>query len=71
MMIVFNEDNLEDIEPPCVAQTLINHDGYLHKIFVIGDRHHIVQRPSLKNLRAGGIDTHITPISDSLLPLYL
>ncbi|XP_033127753.1 inositol-tetrakisphosphate 1-kinase-like [Anneissia japonica] len=49
MSIIFNESGLKDVNPPCVAQTFINHNAVLHKIFILGDKHFIVQRPSLKN----------------------
>uniref|UniRef100_S4RUI5 Inositol-tetrakisphosphate 1-kinase n=1 Tax=Petromyzon marinus TaxID=7757 RepID=S4RUI5_PETMA len=56
MAIVFGEAGLRDIRPPCVAQSFINHDGVLHKVFVIGDTFHVVERPSLKNFPAGKSD---------------
>ncbi|KAG1682240.1 Inositol-tetrakisphosphate 1-kinase [Nymphon striatum] len=49
MALVFNEDGLKDITPPCVAQTFINHNAVLFKIFVVGQQYYIVERPSLKN----------------------
>ncbi|XP_071963672.1 inositol-tetrakisphosphate 1-kinase-like [Antedon mediterranea] len=49
MSIIFNESGLKDVKPPCVAQTFIKHNAVLHKIFILGDKHFIVQRPSLKN----------------------
>lgn len=55
MSIVFNEAGLKDVEIPCLLQTFVNHNARLFKIFVIGDQHHIVLRPSIKNLYAGGM----------------
>uniref|UniRef100_A0A8W8IBW2 Inositol-tetrakisphosphate 1-kinase n=1 Tax=Magallana gigas TaxID=29159 RepID=A0A8W8IBW2_MAGGI len=52
MAIIFNEQGLEDIQPPCVAQTFHNHNAVLYKVFVIGEKHHIVERPSIKNFAA-------------------
>ncbi|XP_031788759.1 inositol-tetrakisphosphate 1-kinase isoform X1 [Nasonia vitripennis] len=49
MMVVFNEQGFSDIQPPCVAQNLINHNAILYKIFIVDDKYHIVERPSLKN----------------------
>lgn len=49
MMLVFNADNLIDCPVPCVAQSFVNHDAILYKIFIIGAAHYYVQRPSLKN----------------------
>ena len=53
MSIIFNEEGLRDVQPPCVAQTFINHNALLCKIFVIGHSHYIVERPSIKNFSAG------------------
>ncbi|KAK6181505.1 hypothetical protein SNE40_009343 [Patella caerulea] len=50
MAIIFNEEGLKDINPPCVAQSFINHNAVLFKIFVIGSKVFVVERPSLKNL---------------------
>ncbi|XP_032687339.1 inositol-tetrakisphosphate 1-kinase-like [Odontomachus brunneus] len=49
MMIIFNERDLKDCQPPCVAQDFINHNAILYKVFVVGERFHVVERPSLKN----------------------
>ncbi|KAL8588768.1 hypothetical protein ACOMHN_035264 [Nucella lapillus] len=53
MAIIFSEDCLCDVEAPCVAQSFLNHNALLYKIFVVGSRQFIVQRPSLKNLYPG------------------
>lgn len=58
MLIVFNEKSLKDCKPPSVAQSFVNHNGVLYKIFVVGDAIHICERPSLKNFNASeGQDT--------------
>ncbi|XP_060071949.1 inositol-tetrakisphosphate 1-kinase-like isoform X2 [Ylistrum balloti] len=49
MCIIFNEEGLKDVQPPCVAQTFINHNAILYKVFVIGDKQYVTERPSLKN----------------------
>ena len=49
MMIVFNEEGLSDLKPPCVAMTLIDHNALLYKLFVIGDTFYVHERPSLRN----------------------
>ena len=54
MAVIFNEEGLKDIRPPCVAQTFINHNATLYKIFKIGSKQYIGHRPSLKNLYPGG-----------------
>ena len=53
MSIIFNEEGLRDVQPPCVAQTFINHNALLYKMFVIGRSHYVVERPSVKNFSAG------------------
>jgi len=49
MMIIFNESGLKDCQLPCVAQDFINHNAILYKVFVVGERFHVVERPSFKN----------------------
>lgn len=62
MAIIFNEEGLADIKPPCVAQTFVNHNAVLYKIFVLGDQYFVVERPSLKNFKAGSKSPlHSTP----------
>lgn len=54
MSLVFCEKGLKDIQPPCVAQSFINHNARLFKMFVIRDKYYVVERPSLKNFLSGG-----------------
>lgn len=54
MSIIFNEAGVKDITLPCVAQTFINHNALLYKVFVIGDQHYTIERPSIRNLYPGG-----------------
>ncbi|XP_019725752.1 inositol-tetrakisphosphate 1-kinase isoform X1 [Hippocampus comes] len=53
MAIIFSEDDLKDVKPPCVVQSFINHNAVLYKVFVVGDSYTVVERPSLKNFPAG------------------
>lgn len=53
MSLIFNEEGLADLSPPCIAQKFVNHDAVLYKLFVVGDQYFITQRPSLKNFYAG------------------
>ncbi|XP_049768589.1 inositol-tetrakisphosphate 1-kinase-like [Schistocerca cancellata] len=57
MCLIFNERGVRDCQPPCVAQSFINHNAILYKIYVVGDRQHIVERPSLKNFYPCDRDT--------------
>ncbi|CAH1124298.1 unnamed protein product [Ceutorhynchus assimilis] len=52
MSIIFDEKHLIDCRTPCVAQSFINHNAILYKIFIVGDSHYYVERPSLKNFHA-------------------
>uniref|UniRef100_A0A4W6E3H7 Inositol-tetrakisphosphate 1-kinase n=1 Tax=Lates calcarifer TaxID=8187 RepID=A0A4W6E3H7_LATCA len=49
MSLIFSAGSLADIHPPCVLQSFVNHGAVLHKVFVVGDKHFCVERPSLKN----------------------
>ncbi|XP_034459804.1 inositol-tetrakisphosphate 1-kinase-like isoform X3 [Hippoglossus hippoglossus] len=49
MSLIFSAGHLADIHPPCVLQSFVNHGAVLHKVFVVGDKHFCVERPSLKN----------------------
>ncbi|RWS09694.1 inositol-tetrakisphosphate 1-kinase-like protein [Dinothrombium tinctorium] len=57
MSLIFCEKGLDDINPPCVAQTFINHNARLFKLFVIKDVYYLIERPSLKNFKAGDYPT--------------
>ncbi|XP_026228312.1 inositol-tetrakisphosphate 1-kinase-like isoform X2 [Anabas testudineus] len=37
-------------------ESFVNHGAVLHKVFVVGDRHFCVERPSLKNFPSGPCD---------------
>ncbi|KAF8777699.1 inositol-tetrakisphosphate 1-kinase-like [Argiope bruennichi] len=52
MCIIFNEEGLNDITPPCVVQKFINHNAVLYKLFIIGQEYFVIERPSLKNFSA-------------------
>uniref|UniRef100_H3DA10 Inositol-tetrakisphosphate 1-kinase n=1 Tax=Tetraodon nigroviridis TaxID=99883 RepID=H3DA10_TETNG len=56
MSLIFGAGSLADVRPPCVLQSFINHGAVLHKVFVVGDRHFCVERPSLKNFPSGPCD---------------
>ncbi|XP_029922503.1 inositol-tetrakisphosphate 1-kinase-like, partial [Myripristis murdjan] len=56
MSLIFSAGSLADVRPPCVLQSFVNHGAVLHKVFVVGDRHFCVERPSLKNFPSGPCD---------------
>ncbi|KDR10607.1 Inositol-tetrakisphosphate 1-kinase [Zootermopsis nevadensis] len=49
MAVIFNENGVKDCHLPCVAQSFINHNALLYKIYMVGDEYFVVERPSLKN----------------------
>lgn len=70
MSIIFSENHLDDCRPPCVAQSFVNHNAILYKIFIAGDYHYVVERPSLKNFYANDrasirFDSHDVSKADS------
>ncbi|XP_041942057.1 inositol-tetrakisphosphate 1-kinase [Alosa sapidissima] len=56
MAIIFSAEGLQAVQPPCVCQSFINHNAVLYKVFVVGDAHAVVERPSLKNFPSGPAD---------------
>ncbi|XP_062378551.1 inositol-tetrakisphosphate 1-kinase isoform X2 [Sardina pilchardus] len=56
MAIIFSAEGLQAVQPPCVCQSFINHNAVLYKVFVVGDSHAVVERPSLKNFPSGPAD---------------
>ncbi|GAB1600541.1 inositol-tetrakisphosphate 1-kinase-like [Argonauta hians] len=68
MAIIFNEEGLKDVRPPCVAQSFISHNAVLYKVFVVGDEQFICERPSLKNLIAGDDKTIFFNTNDVSTP---
>uniref|UniRef100_A0A3P8UHF1 Inositol-tetrakisphosphate 1-kinase n=1 Tax=Cynoglossus semilaevis TaxID=244447 RepID=A0A3P8UHF1_CYNSE len=56
MSIIFSEEDLKGVKPPCVIQSFINHNAVLYKVFVVGDSYTVVERPSLRNFPAGPAD---------------
>ncbi|XP_028830765.1 inositol-tetrakisphosphate 1-kinase [Denticeps clupeoides] len=56
MSIIFSDEDLKNIRPPCVIQSFINHNAVLYKVFVVGESYTVVERPSLKNFPAGPAD---------------
>lgn len=52
MSVIFNERGVADCKPPCVAQSFINHNAILYKLYVVGNHYQLVERSSLKNFYA-------------------
>ncbi|XP_065215327.1 inositol-tetrakisphosphate 1-kinase-like isoform X2 [Planococcus citri] len=70
MAIIFNEEGVADCKPPCVAQSFVNHNALLFKIFIVGEEYQVVERPSLKNFFPSDhptifFDSHSVSKSDS------
>lgn len=49
MSMIFSLDDVTAIRTPSLVQEFFNHSGVMYKVFVIGDRYHIIQRPSIKD----------------------
>lgn len=49
MAVLFSSEGLESLKPPCLIQEFTNHGGLLYKVFVVGKRFKICERPSIKN----------------------
>ncbi|XP_054153055.1 inositol-tetrakisphosphate 1-kinase-like [Oppia nitens] len=56
MSIIFGKSGLKTISPHCVAQSFINHNARLFKLFLIKDKYYVIERPSLKNFKRGDTD---------------
>jgi inositol-1,3,4-trisphosphate 5/6-kinase/inositol-tetrakisphosphate 1-kinase len=56
MAVIFNEKGVKDCRPPCVAQSFINHNAILYKIYLVGEEYSVVERPSLKNFYPSGMN---------------
>ena len=66
MTLVFNEKGLAECIFPCVAQSFVNHNAVLYKLFALGESYGIVERPSIKNLEAAEGDKYVS-VASSLL----
>lgn len=64
MAIVFNKEGVADCRPPCVAQSFINHNAVLYKIYIVGDDFNVSERPSLKNFAPSDSKTIFFTTSD-------
>lgn len=73
MSVIFNERGVADCKPPCVAQSFINHNAILYKLYVVGDHYQMVERPSLKNFYAsnGRVFVSNQPLIFTLIIYYL
>ena len=57
MRIIFSEDGLKDLSLPCVVQEFRNHGGKMFKVYVIGEKFYVCEKPSIRNLHASDQDT--------------
>ncbi|XP_063794005.1 inositol-tetrakisphosphate 1-kinase-like [Pseudophryne corroboree] len=56
MSLIFNDQGLKEVTPPCLLQSFINHSATLYKVFVVGSQRFLVQRPSIRNFPLGETD---------------
>ena len=57
MSIIFDENGLVDLKTPCFLQQFCNHNGYMLKIYTVGEKYYICKRPSIRDLTAGSFPT--------------
>ena len=50
MRLVFCSEHLRDLILPCVAQEFCNHSGIVYKIYIIGERIFLFERPSIRDV---------------------
>ena len=62
MRIIFSEDRLKDLSLPCVVQEFRNHGGKMFKVYVIGEKFYVCEKPSIRNFH---VSHHKTLFFDS------
>jgi len=50
MRLVFSSEHVTDLNLPCVVQEFCNHAGVVYKIYIIGEKHFVLQRPSIQDV---------------------
>lgn len=64
--IVFNDEGLENITlPSYLVQHFVNHNAVLYKVFVIGNKHFTVKRPSIRDMELTAAPAQQSIIFDS------
>mmetsp|Transcript_9948 Transcript_9948/g.14995 ORF Transcript_9948/g.14995 Transcript_9948/m.14995 type:complete len:648 (+) Transcript_9948:388-2331(+) len=53
MGVLMGSRGIEKVQGPCLLQEYANHDGLLYKVYVLGNKVWVFQRPSLPNLPIG------------------
>lgn len=53
MGVLMSSRGIEKVQGPCLLQEYANHDGLLYKVYVLGNKVWVFQRPSLPNLPIG------------------
>lgn len=53
MALIFSPEHLDDLTKPCLLQEFNNHGGILYKVFAVGKKFNICERPSIKNYYSG------------------
>lgn len=62
MSLIFSLDDLDDFETPSLVEEFYNHNGVMYKVFVMGDRYNVIQRPSIKDYSLSDYSVHKKPI---------
>lgn len=55
MSLIFGENGLSDIKTPCFLQQFHNHNGYMLKIYTVGEKYYLCKRPSIRDLKPGNL----------------
>eukprot|EP00551_Chaetoceros_affinis_P012207 CAMPEP_0203665870 /NCGR_PEP_ID=MMETSP0090-20130426/3023_1 /ASSEMBLY_ACC=CAM_ASM_001088 /TAXON_ID=426623 /ORGANISM="Chaetoceros affinis, Strain CCMP159" /LENGTH=888 /DNA_ID=CAMNT_0050529587 /DNA_START=364 /DNA_END=3030 /DNA_ORIENTATION=- len=61
MGILLGRNGISSIHTPCLLQEYANHDGVLYKVYVLGSRVWVFNRPSLPNLPLGESLPSVSP----------
>ncbi|CAB1335252.1 unnamed protein product [Coregonus sp. 'balchen'] len=64
MAIIFSEEDLKGVKPPCVIQSFINHNAVLYKVFVVGESYTL--RDNVEGVSQPPSDDVIRELSRSL-----
>lgn len=65
MALVFSMDGLKKIKKPCIIQEFCNHSAVCYKVYVVGQKFNVCERPSIKDLDDTQLKSYRTIYFDS------
>ena len=74
MTLIFTIDKLKDLRLPCLIQEFCNHGGVVYKVFVVGEKFNMCEKPSIKDMESESKDTlyfnsrNVSKLGKSFLP---